>query len=351
MVTQEQARWSRKSAETDTAAYFLQLAQIHTAEGRMEQAEETCTEALRRKEQSGERDRELAAILNLRATVLLERGAAAEARQAATNAIYALAGIPHSDRERVQALSLAGRSYIAEERYAEARPLLERALAMCRHSGSAEESQMLLELGDLYRHSGSADEAEQYYRMSLAIAEKVHGVYSPEVGTVCHRLAALAESADDPGAFERYARRAYEIRCSTFGSTHPLTAAAQSGLASVLEACGEIREAGEKYLHALAIFDRQYANASFDGCSANVAILRDYAFCRIGACRKLLSDGRTEDAHEFSARAQRVFERFLGKRHPLVKQCRKEHESLLRMGKKGLGHRMRYSAWEWWRSL
>lgn len=349
MATQEGARRSQRSAESGTAASSLQLALIQFAEGRLQQAEEACSDALRHKRLIGERDAELATILNTRAAILLERGATTTARENATEAVYALAGVVGNDRQRVRALILIGRSHVAEERYTEARPLFDRALAICQRTCSEEECRVLVELAGLCRQAGNMYEAEDNYRQALDIAEKLFGVNHPEVATICHRLALLSEAVHDPGSLERYARRAHEIRSSALGSTHPLTAAAQAGLASVLESCGE--DAGERYLHALAIFDRQYALPSLDRSAANEDLLRDYAFCLRGACRKLLADGRTDDVHEFSSRAQRVFERFLGKHHPLVKNCRKEHHALLRAAHRGIGHKLRYSVWEWCRNL
>ena len=149
---------------------------------------------------------------------------------------------------------------------------------------------------------------------------------------------------------EEFAVRAWEIRCGLFGSTSPVTAAAQTGLGLVWEAMGKTHEAGEKLLHALAIFDRHYAS-QYCGFTIGMEMLRDYAVCRRVAAGYLIAAGRRRDAREFSERAQAVMERVLGRRHPLARKWRRDHKGICKAAGRGRQKAVRYNAWDWWRSL
>ncbi len=296
---------------------------------------------------------------NTLASIRLDRGKYEQARQDARRAleIAAALGEPGTDTEldrlRLTALCLIGRSHLQAGELDAARPLLERALTMAHYwlpAPAEEKMRILTLLGATEEEAGHRFEAEEYYRKALAIAERLFDSYHGEVASLCHRLALLAEGWDEAGHLEAFARRAYEIRSSQFGTTSPLAASAQAGIALTLEAQGQIKEAGEKFLHALAIFDRHYA-AEQCGLSIRVETLRDYALCRRAAAGYLIASGRHNDAREFSDRAQRVFERVLGKSHPLVEKWRQDHQSIRRATPLFARRSQRFSAWDWWRGL
>ncbi|MBI3679339.1 MAG: tetratricopeptide repeat protein [Acidobacteria bacterium] len=344
-------------SEMSAASHEHQQALILQADGKLALAEDFCQAALRIK-RAEERDTEMAGILNTLASIRLDLGDATEARRDAICAVEILAdrGDPgkdaEADRLRVRSLCLIARSHMQMHEYDQARPLLERALTLagfCLEEESAEQCHVLLLLGKLCHQAGHWHEAHEYYLRALHMAEQTFDAYHGEVANACHHLAQLAEGWAKPEDLHPYARLGYEIRSSIFGSTHPLTAAAQGGWAMVLEQMGDTRDANDKYLHALAIFDRHFAGEQCE-LSVNPELLRDYAVCLRGATRHLIAEGRGADACEFSERAQQVFERVLGKRHPFVKQCRREHQALLRSTPRGRRH-SRYSAWEWWRSF
>ncbi|MBL8227331.1 MAG: tetratricopeptide repeat protein [Bryobacterales bacterium] len=328
------------------------------AGGRLAKAEEHAQEALRRKLKSGERDEQLAQILTALGAIRLERGAASKARKDALEAIDVLGDFEPPgesrdvDRGRVRGLCLLGRCHIEEGNFAEARPLLERALTLVQHCLEPvceELVEVLMAMGLLCQEAGYALEAEEYYRAALTATETLHGPMCGEAATICQRLALLAESAQDPESLQPFAQRAYEIRCSDFGSGHPYTASAQSALACVLDAIGEEREAGEKYLHAIAIFDQHLASSHADECPLHPDMVRAYDQCRRGAAKHLVAHGRAADAREFSTRAQQVIERVFGRSHRFVENCRRYHQALQRA--KGGGRKVSFSAWDWWRSL
>lgn len=350
------ACWSRRSAN-DTAAHSLQLAQTDFAEGRLATAEEHAIEALRRKQKSGETDEQLAVIWTTLGAIRLERGATGNARKDALQAIDVLGEFEPPgecrsvDRGRVRALCLLSRCDIALGNYEEALQMLARARSMaedCLEPACDELCEVLVTSAELCRESGYAFEAEEYYRAALEVAEEINGAFAGEVAAICQRLALLADAVDDPDSLLPFARRAYAIRCSLFGSTHPYTAAAQSALAGVLDAMGEERDAREKYLHAVAVFDRHFAVPQGGDCPRPPDLMRAYDHCRRGAARHLIASGRLDDAREFSARAQLAIEQVFGRSHPFTDGCRNFHSALQRT--KG-GRRSGSSSWNWWRSL
>lgn len=342
-----------------TATPKINEAITFQADGRLKESEECCIEALRlltREERDG---MEGVGVQNVLASIRLDLGKYQQARQDAARAleISATHSEPGSDaeadRQRLTALCLIGRSHLQAGDLSTARPLLERALTMAHYwlpEASEEKMRILTLLGATAKEAGHRYEAEEYYRKALVIAEKIYDPYHGEVASLCHRLALLAEGWEEADHLEDFARRAYDIRSSLFGTTSPLAASAQAGIACVMEAQGFPKEAGEKFLHSLAIFDRHYATDQC-GYSIRVETLRDYALCRRSAAGHLIACGRHEDAREFSNRAQRVFERVLGKSHPLVVKWSRDHQAIRRAAPFFARKTQRFSAWDWWRGF
>jgi tetratricopeptide (TPR) repeat protein len=208
---------------------------------------------------------------------------------------------------------------------------------------------ILVRCGVLAAHTGLRYEAEDCYRKALTLAERIWDPYHEEVASICHRLALLAEGWEDGDALLTFAHRAYHIRCSLFGSTHPLTAAARTGTAVVLHAKGEYSRAGEAFVHALGLFDRHYLTS--DTTLAAQQTLDDYATCLRGASVYLISNGRAADAREFSSRAVHAFVSLLGKRHPQTRQLRAEHDSIARAASRQQSRFHLFPTWNWWRLL
>jgi len=208
---------------------------------------------------------------------------------------------------------------------------------------------VLVRCGALAAHAGLRYEAEDCYRKALLLAERIWDPCHEEVASICHRLALLAEGWEDGDALLTFAHRAYQIRCGLFGPTHPLTAAARTGVAVVLQAKGEYTRAGETFVHALGLFDRHYL--TIDTTPAAQESLDDYVICLRGASVYLISNGRALDAREFSSRALHAFALMLGKRHPPTRQLRAEHESIARAAAHQQSRSHSFPAWNWWRLL
>jgi len=342
-----------------TATPKLNEAITFQADGRLKHAEDCCAEALRMLSRDESNGMEAVSVLNTLASIRLDLGKYRQARQDARRALEIAASLAEPgtvtglDRLRLTALCLIGRSHLQAGELDTARPLLERALTMAHYwlpSPAEEKLRILTLLGATEKEAGNRYEAEEYYRKALALAERLYDPYHGEVASLCHRLALLAEGWDEGDHLETFARRAYEIRSAQFGTTSPLAAAAQAGIALTIEAQGHVKEAGEKFLHSLSIFDRHYAAEQFD-FSICVETLRDYALCRGAAAGYLISSGRHNDARQFSDRAQKVFEKVLGKSHPLVEKWRADHNAIRRATPLFARKSQNFSAWDWWRGL
>lgn len=358
METKTGGSRQRRSAY-GTATPKINEAITFQADGRLKDSEGCCAEALHMLSGEERNGMEAVSVRNTLASIRLDRGKYQQARQDARRAleIAAALGEPGADTEldrmRLTALCLVGRSHLQAGELDAARPLLERALTMAHYwlpAPAEEKLRILTLLGATEKEAGNRYEAEEYYRKALALAEQLHDPYHGEVASLCHRLALLAEGWDEADRLEAFARRAYDIRSAQFGTTSPLAAAAQAGIALTMEAQGQVKEAGEKFLHSLSIFDRHYAAEQCE-LSIRVETLRDYALCRRAAAGYLIASGRHHDAREFSDRAQQVFEKVLGKSHPLVAKWRTEHNAIRRatplFARKSHG----FSAWDWWRGF
>lgn len=343
----------------DSVTRLYQNALNHYADGKLTAAEACCAEALRSARAQDISAIEAVSIYNTLSSIRLDRGKARQAREDAMAALELAAELDEpgsnadADRARVQAISLIARSHMHAGNFDLARPLMERAMTMAHywlHPESPEKVHALDLLGTLSKEAGHYDEAEEYYRKAIALSERVCGRFDGEVASCCLHLALLAEVWDEAPNLEPFGRRAYEIRCDLFGSTSPLTAAALTAFGVALAANGESDAAGEKFVHALAIFDRHYG-ATTDTSGITPETLTLYATCRRHAAWHLISNGRDADAREFSERAQRVFVRVLGEGHPFIKQWNKDHNAVKKGSSRSSGRSPRYSAWEWWRTF
>ncbi len=95
----------------------------------------------------------------------------------------------------VEALTNLVNLYVHQSRYAEAEPLVQRALDIQEEILGHEHPEVatsLYNLADLYREQGHYAEAEPLHKRALAIREKALGPEHPQVGTSLNNLALLA---------------------------------------------------------------------------------------------------------------------------------------------------------------
>ena len=114
--------------------------------------------------------------------------------------------------------------YLGQGRYAEAEPLLERALAI-REQGLGldhpDPATILNNLAMAYQGQGRYAEAEPLLKRALAIQEQALGPDDPEVGTILNNLAIVYASEGRYAEAEQLYQRALAIRDETLGSDHP----------------------------------------------------------------------------------------------------------------------------------
>src|SRR5271157_893836 len=181
--------------------------------------------------------------------------------------------------EAARLLNHAGCYLHGRARYAEAEPLLRRALAIREVAlglDHPDTAASLNNLAELLRARGRYEEAKPLYCRALAIHE-AQGPDRPNTAASLNNLAALLR---DQGLYEEaepLLRRALAIREVALGPNDPDTAASLNTLAELLRARGRYEEAKPLYCRALAIHEAQGPDHPNMAASLNNlrALLRD----------------------------------------------------------------------------
>jgi class 3 adenylate cyclase/tetratricopeptide (TPR) repeat protein len=154
---------------------------------------------------------------------------------------------------------LAGRYFIERGRYAEAKPLLDRALSVGERALGPEHAAVALTINTLAILSfslGANEEAQQWHERALAIRERTLGSVHPDVART---LNGLANTYYRRGRFleaQPLYERALAIWESTFGPDSPEVATGLNNLAVALTNRGRFVEALAMNERALAIRER-----------------------------------------------------------------------------------------------
>jgi tetratricopeptide (TPR) repeat protein len=153
-------------------------------------------------------------------------------------------------------LGWAGEMYQAQEDYSQARPLLERALAI-RESrlakGHLDVAVSLNDLATLYTEQGAYDRALPLHERALAIREAALGETHPDIATSLNNLAILHSRRGSYREAEALYVRAQDMYAATLGKTHPLFAQSLNNLATLYSQRGEHDRAEPLFERALAI--------------------------------------------------------------------------------------------------
>jgi tetratricopeptide (TPR) repeat protein len=140
--------------------------------------------------------------------------------------------------------------------YAEAEPLLRRALAVDERSLGPNHPNVatcLNNLAALLHDTNRLKEAESLYRRALAIDEQSFGANDPRVATCLNNLSQLLQATNRLEEAESLYRRALAIDEQGFGPSHPRVAVHLNNLAELLKATNRLDEAEPFYRRALAI--------------------------------------------------------------------------------------------------
>jgi tetratricopeptide (TPR) repeat protein len=148
----------------------------------------------------------------------------------------------HGQLSAVALSSKIGVYFIRIARYAAARPLLERALAVYEKVGGAEHpdtATCLTNLARLLQAEGDFVAARPLYQRGLAIREKVLGPEHPHTSQSLNNLATVLHSEGDLAAAQPLYQRALAIDEKVLGAEHPDTATGLNNLAFLLQAQGD----------------------------------------------------------------------------------------------------------------
>ena len=150
---------------------------------------------------------------------------------------------------------------LAKASYAEAEPLMRRALAIDEARYGAEHPRVaraLNNLAQVLQDTNRLGEAEFLMRRALAIDEARYGAEHSEVTIVLNNLAQVLQATNRLADAESLMRRALAIEEASYGAEHPNVATVLNSLASLLQATNRLGEAEPLMRRALAIEEASY---------------------------------------------------------------------------------------------
>jgi tetratricopeptide (TPR) repeat protein len=251
---------------------------------------------------------------NLRAEILrdLQRApeAIAEARLSLAEA-EATHGPDHAATAR--ALNLLGILLNETGAHAEAREILERALAIQgRGERDANLGSILANLGMVHQNLGQLEPARDHLERALALHREMFGDIHPAVAADLGNLATVERELGEPAKALDYLRPTIDIARHTYGDVHPETARAITNLGGLLR---EIGDAGSARVHlqaALEIDQQAFGPAH----PQVIADLNNLAVVE-------RESGQPEASREHFAHALALSRQVLGEDHPLTVQLRR----------------------------
>ncbi len=226
---------------------------------------------------------------------------------------HALAAIDHADTLEVDAYSTAhlmnqvGVYLNSRGVYADARPLLERALEIRQETFGLEDPQTgtsLNNLASLLENTGDNTTAIQLYTRALEIQEKVGEPDDPATATCLNNLGNALHATGKLKEARRLLKRALRIRVKALGPEHPKTAKSYNNLAAVLRAAGQHQAALRLLEQALAIQEKALGE-HYDTAMT---------LANMGAL--LLETGNPGAACPLAWREMEITAKILGPKHP-----------------------------------
>jgi CHAT domain-containing protein/Tfp pilus assembly protein PilF len=227
-------------------------------------------------------------------------------------------------------LRAKGLSLTAQGRYAEAEPLLQRAIAIRENALWSDDMYVALSLGDLaivYFLEGRYSEAETLYKRALELYQREFG---SDRFFVAMPLAGLGLVYRDEGRYadaERSFKRALAVTEATHGPYDLEVAKSLDNLATVYEDEGRYAEAEPLFKRELEIREHIYYSREAR-ILANLASLVKYGFldkegpqpttAMVNLATLYKDEGRYADAEELDERALAIDEKVLRPEHPTV---------------------------------
>ena len=182
------------------------------------------------------------------------QGRTITAREILDRGAERIGGGEFSDQPEVQAelLATVGRVYSRLALFEEARPLLEKALALRRSFASEADLAVSLEdLANVWSETGELEEAEALYRQAFDLRRKTYGERHPAVATSLNQLAGGLFDLGRYQEAEPLYLQALELREGLFGEEHAQVATTVNDLAVLYHQMGELERAEPLYRRAL----------------------------------------------------------------------------------------------------
>lgn len=224
--------------------------------------------------------------------------------------------------ENTRYLNDAGEMAYTMAHYAEAEPLIRRAMAIDEDSYGKNHPSVardLNNLAQLLKATNRLAEAEPLMQWALAIDEASYGKDHPTVARDLNNLAGLLQATNRMTDAEPLMSRSLAINEASYGVDHPRVAILLNNLAQLFQATNRITEAEPMYRRALAIDE-----ASFGKDHPRVAI-------RLNNLAQLLQDtNRLAAAEPLMRRALVICEKSLGSSHPNTVTARDNLAALYR---------------------
>ena len=154
-----------------------------------------------------------------------------------------------------------GLLFKAKARYAEAEPLMRRALAIGEASHGLDHpvvATRLNNLAELFRATNRLAEAEPMMRRALAIDEASYGPNHPNVARDLNNLVLLLMATNRFAEAEPLMQRAVASNEASYGPDHPIVATRLCSLAELFRATNRLAEAERLIRRALVIIEASY---------------------------------------------------------------------------------------------
>jgi Tfp pilus assembly protein PilF len=227
---------------------------------------------------------------------------------------HAVAAVSHvgdtdnAARETARLLTQMGVYLDARAQFAEAKPYLERALAIREQVLGPQHPDTALSLNNLGMLLGAQGDlagARSYLERALAIREQVLGPQHPDTATSLSSLGVLLYDQGDLAGAKPYYERALAIREQVLGPQHPDTALSLNNLGMLLGAQGDLAGAKPYWERALAIREQGLGPQHPDTATSlsNLGYL-------------LFAQGDLAGAKPYWERALAIQEQGLGPQHP-----------------------------------
>ena len=260
-------------------------------------------------EQDRMRFAEAGQLLHQTADYLYERGQYAEAEPLLKRAMEVrreALGERHPDY--AASLNDLASLYHAMGRHAEAEPLYHRAMEVRREAlgeRHPDYAASLNDLAELYRATGRHAEAEPLYQRAMEVRREALGERHPDYAASLNDLASLYSVLGRHAEAEPLLKRAMEVRREALGERHPDYAASLNDLASLYHAMGRHAEAEPLLKRAMEVRREALGERH-----------PDYADSLNNLASLYYVLGRHAEAEPLYQRAMEVYREALGERHP-----------------------------------